>query len=208
MDNVWEIIISLVASVGGIGVIFTAVTYFSSNFVAERLQKKYDLKLNERFENYKANVENKKYISKTKFDAEFALYRSLSKAFFDMVKNISVMIPQGYTTVPADKEVRKKVDEEHYKTALSSVVTAQDELNSNAAFIPEKFYDAYEEIRKLCVLQLSEFEQRWNVLYLASQEEKETIPPEAYKRTGEINEKFKTLNNEIREYLDKLDVLE
>ena len=109
MDNVWEIIISLVASVGGIGVIFTAVTYFSSNFVAERLQKKYDLKLNERFENYKANVENKKYISKTKFDAEFALYRSLSKAFFDMVKNISVMIPQGYTTVPADKEVRKKL---------------------------------------------------------------------------------------------------
>lgn len=208
LDNVWEIIISLVASVGGIGVIFTAVTYFSSNFIAERLQKKYDLKLNERFENYKANVENKKYISKTKFDAEFALYRSLSKAFFDMLKNISVMIPHGYTTVPADKEVRKKVDEEHYKSALSSVVTAQDELNSNAAFIPEKFYDAYEEIRKLCVLQLNEFEQRWNVFYLASQEEKETISPEAYKRTGEINEKFKKLNNEIREYLDNLDVLE
>ena len=164
--------------------------------------------LNERFEKYKAGIENKTYISKTKFDAEFALYRSLSKAFFDMIKNISVMIPQGYTTVPADKEVRKKVDEEHYSTARASVVVAQDELNSNAPFIPEQFYESYEEIRRLCGLQLSEFEERWNVGYFAPQEEKETLSREAYKRTGEINEKFKKLNNEIREYLKTLDVLD
>ena len=49
-----------------------------------------------------------------------------------MVKNVSVMIPQGYTTVPADKDIKKKVDEEHYSAARSSVVAAQDELNSNA----------------------------------------------------------------------------
>ena len=53
-----------------------------------------------------------------------------------------------------------------------------------------------------------EFEERWNVGYLASQEEKETISREAYKRTGEINDKFKKLNNEIREYLNSLDVLD
>ena len=100
------------------------------------------------------------------------------------------------------------MDEEHYSTARASVVVAQDELNSNAPFIPEQFYESYEEIRRLGGLQLSEFEERWNVGYFAPQEEKETLSREAYKRTGEINEKFKKLNNEIREYLKTLDVLD
>lgn len=208
MDKIWEMVMAIIASLGGVGAIFCAVVYFSSNFIAERLQKKYELKINEKYERYKADIENKTYISKTKFDAEFNLYRSLSKAFFDMIKNVTVMIPQGLAMVPADKELKRKVDEEHYNAARSAVVIAQDELNSNAPFIPEKFYEAYEEIRKLCGIQLSEFEERWNVGYLASQEEKEALSSEAYKRTGEINTKFKQLNNEIRVYLSKLDVVE
>ena len=208
MDKIGELVIAIIASLGGIGAIFCAVVYFISNFIAERLQKKYDLKLNEKYEMYKADIENKTYISKTKFDAEFNLYRSLSKAYFDMVKNVSVMIPQGLAMVPADKEFKRKVDEEHYNVARASVVIAQDELNSNAPFIPEKFYEAYEEIRKLCGMQLSEFEKRWNVGYIASQEEKESLSAEAYERTGEISAKFKQLNNEVRLYLRNLDVLE
>lgn len=58
-----------------------------------------------------------------------------------MVKTVTVMIPQGRVMVPADKEEKKKVDEEHYNVARSAVVIAQDELNSNAPFIPEKFYE-------------------------------------------------------------------
>lgn len=208
MDKIWEIVIAIVTSLGGVGAVFCAVVYFASNFIAERLQKKYDLKLNEKYERYKADIENKTYISKTKFDAEFNLYRSLSKAFFDMVKNVTVMIPQGLVMMPADKELKRNVEEEHYNAARAAVVIAQDELNSNAPFIPEKFYEAYEEIRKLCGMQLSEFEKRWNVGYLASQDEKESLSIEAYKRTGEINAKFKQLNNEIRLYLSNLDVLE
>lgn len=208
MDKIWEIVIAILTSIGGIGAIFCAVVHFTSNFIAERLQKKYDLKLNEKYERYKANIENKTYISKTKFDAEFNLYRSLSKVFFDMVKNISVMIPQGLAMVPADKELKRKVEEEHYNAARTAVVIAQDELNSNAPFIPEEFYESYEEIRKLCGMQLSEFERRWNISYCASREEKETLSEDAYKRTGEINSKFKQLNNKIRLYLSNLDVLE
>lgn len=208
MDKIWELVMAVIAGLGGIGAIFGAVIYFASNFIAERLQKKYELKINEKYEKYKVDIENKTYISKTKFDAEFNLYRSLSKTFFDMIKNVTVMIPQGLVMVPADKELKRKVDEEHYNAARGAVVVAQDELNSNAPFIPEKFYEAYEEIRKLCGMQLSEFEERWNVGYFASQEEKESLSSEAYKRTGEINAKFKQLNNEIREYLSNLDVLE
>ena len=68
--------------------------------------------------------------------------------------------------------------------------------------------DRYEELNKLCKIQLNVFERRWNVYYMASQEEKESFSGEDYKRTEEINEKYRQLNNEVRKYLDGLDVLE
>lgn len=95
VDKIWEIVLAVIAGLGGIGVVFGAVVYFTSKFIAERLQKKYDLKLNEEFEKYKAKIDNKTYISKTKFDAEFNIYRRLSKVFLDFVKNISILIPSG-----------------------------------------------------------------------------------------------------------------
>lgn len=208
MNQAWSIVKAIIVSVGGIGAIITAVVYFSSNFIAERLQKKYELKINEKFEKYKADIDNKKYVTKTKFDAEFELYKNLSKNFFDLVKCISVLIPQGLVSVPADAGKREELDKKHYTAAYTALIAAQDQLNSNAAFIPEKFYNAYEEIRQLCNMQLSDFEERWNVGAFIPQGEKASLPYETYKRTGEINDKFKQLNSELREYLSKLDVIE
>lgn len=110
--------------------------------------------------------------------------------------------------MPADKEQQKKADKEQYDSAAKAVELAQDELNSNAPFIPENFYNEYDEIIKLCSWQLKEFARRWTVSCRGSQEDKETISVEAYDRTGEIIKKFKKLNNEIRKYLSNLDVLE
>ena len=57
-------------------------------------------------------------------------------------------------------------------------------------------------------MQLLDFEERWNVGSIIPQSEKESLPHEAYKRTSEINAKFKQLNSELREYLGELDVIE
>lgn len=207
-DSVLKLMGSIVLSLGGGAAIALFIFHFMADRLAERLKGKYQLELDKKFESYKANLDNKKYVTKTKFDAEFDLYRKLSKAYFEMVKCINVMIPQGLSTVPANEELRKKVDEDHYTAAQKAVVTAQDELNSNAAFIPETFYNQYEAIRQLCILQLDEFQERWNVGSLVPQKEKEKISVEAYKRTGEIHEKFKELNCELRKYLSELDVID
>ena len=55
---------------------------------------------------------------------------------------------------------------------------------------------------------MDEFANRWNIASLCTQEEKETISRDARKRTKDINDRFKNLNNEIREYLNSLDVIE
>lgn len=207
-DTVLKIVLSIVGSVGGAGAIIALVVKFSANLIADKLKKKYELETTKKLEEYKSKLENKNYISKTRFDTEFSIYRTLSVAFFDMVKNISVMIPDGYTQVPADPKVKKKYDKKVYNLALTAVVKAQDTLNGNAPFISEDMYNEYSAILKLCNLQLEVFSNRWNVLYLASQEEKEKLDLEDYKRTGTINESMKELNNKVRKYISTLDVIE
>lgn len=207
-DTVLKIVLSIVGSVGGAGAIIAFVVKFSANLIADKLKKKYELETTKKLEEYKSKLENKNYISKTRFDTEFSIYRTLSVAFFDMVKNISVMIPEGYTQVPADPKVKKEYDKKVYNLALTAVVKAQDTLNGNAPFISEDMYNEYSAILKLCNLQLEVFSNRWNVLYLASQEEKEKLDLEDYKRTVTINESMKELNNKVRKYISTLDVIE
>lgn len=207
MSDVLKIVLEIIVGIGGIGVVFAAVVAFSSNFIADKLQKKYQLKLDEELEKYKAGLTNKIYISKTKFDAEFSIYQNLSAAFSDCVKAFSVMIPRGLVNVPADKDAREQEDNEHYRIARGAYVVAQDELNKSIPFIPQEFCDDYKALLKLCSLQMYDFEERWIVSYLGSKEEKSTLGTESYKRTEEINKKFDELNGKIREYLSRLDVL-
>lgn len=63
--EVWQIILCAVGSAGGIGTVIVLTIKWSANRIAERLSKKYDLKLQKELEQYKANVENKIYISKS-----------------------------------------------------------------------------------------------------------------------------------------------
>ncbi len=206
MNDIVEIVLGVLAGVGGISGILLAGIKLSVNTIAKRLEEKYTLRLNKELERYKSNLDNKIYISKAKFDAEFEIYRELSKAFFEMVKNISILIPTGFTLVPADPEEKKEYDKKIYKEAMQSTVKAQDILNGNIPFISEEIYNAYTEILKLCRQQLNAFERRWNLSYLSPN--KEELTTEEYERTDEINQKFSETNNKIRKYIEKLDILE
>ena len=207
-EDVWKIVLCAVASAGGIGGVIVAAVKFSANSIANRLAQKYELKLHKELERYKSGLDNKIYISKTKFDTEFALYRELSKSFFKMVKAITIMIPVGLAHYPVDKEERKKYEDELYETALKTTVEAQDVLNSNIPFIPNDLYTDFEEILGLCRMQIGVFEQRWNAFYFVPQKEKEAFSTEDFLRSKEIRDQFSTLTAKLREYLSKLDVLE
>ena len=206
--DVGQIAVASIVSAGGIGAIIIGVVKFSANRIADMLFQKYEMKLQKELEKYKSGLDNKIYISKTKFDVEFNLYRQLSNAYFEMVRTITIMIPAGYATYPADPNERKEYETKLYETASKATFVAQDILNSNIPFIPEEIYEKYEEIRKLCCEQLGVFEERWDVLYIAPQKEKETFSRDDYKRSREIRDKFKLLNMDVRNYLAKLDVID
>ena len=207
MGDGLKIVLEILAGVGGIGVVFTVVVGFSSSLIADKLQKKYQLKLDEELEKYKAGLTNKVYISKTKFDAEFLIYQNLSIAFSECIKAFSILIPIGIAYVPADEKKREEQDNEHYSTARNAYVLAQDELSKSIPFIPKEFCDDYRALLKLCSLQLFDFERRWNISYIGTKEKKSVLDDDSYQRTAEINKKFDMLNEKIRDYLSQIDVL-
>ena len=207
-DDVFKIILSALASVGGAGGLIVIVVKFSSNIIADKLSQKYELKLNKELEKYKAGIENKIYISKTKFDTEFNIYRELSLNFANAVKAVQRLIPSGYTLVPADKKERLKEETRCYNILLEEATKAENSLYSSAPFISQKIYDKYAELLHLVRMQLGEYEERYNLFDLRPQNEKEKFSIDAYKRTSEICSKWKILNTEIREYMATLDVME
>ena len=203
--QIFSIAGACIVSAGGIGAIIIGVIKFTSNSIADALSKKYELKLNKELELYKAGVENKIYISKTKFDTEFQLYRQLSKSFTNMTKEVSQLFPSFTKDVRDDYDKYKPLHDK----AVDAIILAQDELCASAAFISADLYEKFAEIEKLCKQQLSDF-QDFRLRPDAEEYRNDCREAfqETYKRTREINEKFKSLLEIMREYISRLDVIE
>ena len=203
--EVWQIILCAVGSAGGIGAIIVLTIKWSANRIAERLSKKYDLKLQKELEQYKANVENKIYISKTKFDTEFQLYRRLSKCCNDMVKEVAQLFPT-FTKDMRDNYERYKPEHDR---AVEAIIIAQDEIRASAPFISAELYEQFTNLEKLCKQQLSDF-QDFRLRPDAEDFRRDCNEAfrDTYKRTREIDESFKMLQENMRTYIAKLDVIE
>jgi len=92
LKEVFQVASAIVLSVGGAGAIIIAATSFLSSRIANRLEEKYQLKLNMELEKCKANLEQRIYISRVQFDTEIEIYRELTKGIFEflVVLNTSV----------------------------------------------------------------------------------------------------------------------
>ena len=91
LQQVWVTASAIIASVGGSGAIICAVAKFFSDRIANRLEAKFQQKLEKEMEEYKTQLENKRYITQTQFDVEFEIYRKISKAFFELFVKLSTV---------------------------------------------------------------------------------------------------------------------
>ena len=71
----------IIASVWWISGLIVSVIKFSANRISHRVSRKYEIRLSKELEQYKTILDNKKYISKTKFDVEFKIYKEYAKFF-------------------------------------------------------------------------------------------------------------------------------
>lgn len=197
--DVGQIAVAAIASAGGIGGITYAVIRFSANQIAERLAEKYKAQLSHELEKYKSELSKKAYVTKTRFDTEFEIYRALTGSFWRMAKTVSQLIPVGSIYMSQDVE-RNQLWDSRKKEAYAATVTAQDTLNENAAFIPKEYVEQFDAILKIARTQI----QRAAACQVPWEKEAlEKYVPD----TKEMLESMERVNDDIRTYLNKLDVI-
>lgn len=79
--DILQIATATIISAGGIGAIIIAAVQFTSNIIADKISKKYELKLNKSLESYKSNLDKGNHISRAMFDKEFEYYQLLSRKY-------------------------------------------------------------------------------------------------------------------------------
>ncbi|MCH5281905.1 MAG: hypothetical protein J1E61_10595 [Lachnospiraceae bacterium] len=197
MQKLGEITLACIASAGGIGGIVIATIKFSSNMIAEKLSQKYEQKLEQKLERYKTELSKREYMSKTRFDTEFNLYRNLSQKFSQMVMEV--------ITVISDDSYKEgeKIETTRLNTAVDYAKSAIDELYAAAPFIQKEIYDellgVYEMCRKQCIVysKISKHKNIDNEKYI-----------EAITYNRKIQKEYNNLLEKIRDYTMKLDVID
>lgn len=204
LKDVLNIALTIIGSLGGAGFIIGATVKFTSEKIAERLKQKYELKLNKELEEFKCKLENKSYVSKTRFDTEFNIYRQLSESTVIMVKEVSQLFPRLTRDTRDDYDTYK----EKYDLAVDKVVAAQDSLAANAPFISKEIYDKFSEIEKKCKVQIDDYidfrlrDDKDDYMKECREEYRRT-----FKRTTEIQNDLDSLLDDLRSYLATLEVL-
>ncbi len=186
------------------GLIVTGITLIG-NHLSNKSLTKLQASLDEKNKHVEAEISKKNYISKTRFETEFSIYRELTMNFSKMVINISLLVPYGLVNVPAKEEDRKKLEQDNYIEAKKAAVEAQDSLHANKAFISKELCNKYEEILQLAVLQLEAYTRRFNLSY--TPEERQGYKSEDFLRTKELQDKWDAQTDRIRDYLANLEVI-
>ena len=204
LNDILKIALTIIGCFGGVGAIVSATVKFTSEKIAERLEKKYELRLNKELEEFKNKLENKSYVSKTRFDTEFSIYRQLSESTVIMVKEVSQLFPRFTRDTRDDYDTYKK----KFDSAIDKTVIAQDSLASNAPFISKDIYNKFGEIERKCKEQIEDFiDFRLRDDCKKYIEECRAEYRNAFKRTSEIQNDWNELLEELRVYLSSLEVV-
>lgn len=178
------------------------VSIINAIFLYFQNKKQHDF--DKQLEKYKAGIDNKTYMCKTKFDAEFSMYRELSQAFAVLVKECSQMFPTLTKDSRNDYEKYKPIHDK----CVDVIVSAQDKLNACAPFISEIIYIGYSELEELCKTQLSDFQD-----FRLRPDAKDYVIEckdaykEVYKRTRDIQSKYQNISTTLRSYIDSIDII-
>lgn len=184
LDIIMEVALACVISAGGI---IIAVVKLSVASIEKRFERKYT----EKFAVFKSDIDKKQYISQVRFDAEFEIYKQLSRKYGELVLQIMVKA-SNIDKYKLDDMQDKEMGEINYLA-----YQAVSELYSSAPFIQEDIYNdflnIYEMSRKLLV--------QWGEEQKSSTNETKNDVCEA----NEIYQKYNDTIVKVREYTSKLE---
>jgi hypothetical protein len=157
------------------------------------------LQFDKDLESLRSHLENKRNISKVRFDIEFAVYRELSSAFFSLNKQVSEMVHPifGDTYSDEDKERHLLSQRVAYERALD----ASSALYQSAPFIEQRFFESYEKILGLSQGHILVFGSHIKNGLYADRVSGEALVAQARAASKNISDRLYELNRSIRGYL-------
>lgn len=148
VKDIFAIAASIILSVGGSGALICALSKFLAERIANRIDKKYQQRIDQELEKYRNVIEHKKYVSQTQFDYEFQIYKQLSKAYFAVAVKAS-SFAHNYKKYQTISVKEGDISKEELFKIIDLNYNSQNLLFENAAFIPEDIYNAYYELNEM-----------------------------------------------------------
>lgn len=220
ISDVIQIGISCIVSAGGVSGIIILAVKFTSGIIADRLEKKYELKLQKELENYKLHNRKKEYVSKARFDRAFAMYQELSEKHITMVYDAgeAVLVARG---IYEDEDNRNSMVGDFIERFCEHCNEAQVSNKRFAPFISKEIFDKYCEIEQLGSTIFS-LTKDWNAfvtkkypetIQLKKQGKIIQMTQQSVREELEANQKkLSKASDEIldilRNYLSNLDIIE
>jgi hypothetical protein len=182
--------------------------------LAEKISKKYQLKMDKEFESYRNELEvmrnrqqdvneHVKYVSKLQFETEFNAYQ----AIFDNLFKFSVLTRELYPVV--EWYVGSKDEQnETYKKRINEFRPAYNEFSKmievNAPFIPKDIYEMFVNIRKLAMEISNGYLDIRTIDNDKSYFDSEKLAKEKYPKEDEFNKLVQDSKDKVRDYLSTL----
>lgn len=202
MNEMWQTVVAIIVSFGGAGGIIWAIVRKWGDILADRMTKKYEQKLAEELEKYKATLERQIYISQRHFDLKLNIYRELMSGVMEMTQATYLLFPPA-DELPDDPNEEKQVWIQRYNDASCKYNAVADIIFKNAPFIETEIYNLVLDLRKECLTQLCCFTS-----YRIEQDYYGRMGKEQYgevsKRTKKLICMREQLVKDIRNILDKL----
>lgn len=222
MQNIINMIATIIVSVGGTGVIILGISKYIGGILAKNIEEKYKNKIDKDIEEYKGKInerlnkldkieEKALYISKFNYDNEYKIYMEIWPKLNECISKTIRLYPMGIENVPIDMEELKKYKESKYEEFHNSFNEFILCIDKYAPFYQEEYYNDLNLIKEECfsigdMFFMYEFEVKYNESFRGCKDLKMTT--KEWKEVKEREDKIMKVKNQllekIRKYLNGL----
>ena len=213
-EDALKIITAAITSAGGVGARVWITSKFLANKAADRLEKRYEAKLAKELEEYKTQLNQKEFISKTKFETEFKIYQELSEKQITLVYECKAAVGALQGAFQDDLSEYANFVDVFGKYAHEANLC----LRKYAPFISAEIYDKYREFNEhvttVCDLSIMVF----NAVKSKSDDIQFNYYGDHYNLVKSMQQiqrleahltiESEEITKDVRQYLKNLDVIE
>ncbi len=151
MESLWGTILTVIGSIGGVGIIIIGISSWIGKILSERYSKKYQFILEKELEEFKQDLYQKSNYDKTRFEKEFEVYGVLLAKCYEMITSAYRLFPkfiENITSINPQQVERYNYAESEYNKAVEKRNEFTSCLYHRAIFISEEIFESFSDLHK------------------------------------------------------------